>query len=156
MFAWLADLVHVAQLMGVDVHAIVPGVWMLDLGVFLVLLPMLLAVRDRPPKTAEAGVRELPMWAWGMLAALMLYTVARGLAVISSRYDGDPRIEAGAYLLNYKGRTIREISETEFHARCSVQMRVASGTWLGLYFAPFAFFALRRSDDAPTPPQVCR
>jgi hypothetical protein len=82
----LAALVHVASLMGVDVQAIVPGVWLLHLGVFLV----------------------------------------------------------------------REISEAEFHARRSVQMRIFSGTWLVFYFAPFAFFALRRSDDAQTPPQVCR
>jgi len=158
MFAWLAflgftlaALVHVASLMGVDVQAIVPSVWLLHLGAILLLFPVVLAMRDRPPKSGEAGFRELPIWAWGVSAALMFYTVVSFLAVISSRYEGDPRIEAGTYVLDYKGRTLREIGEAEFHARRSVQMRVASGMWLVFYFVPFAFFALRRFDDAQTP-----
>jgi hypothetical protein len=142
----LALVSHVASLWGIDVQSQVPAVWLLHLGVFIVFIPMVFQLRSTNSKEDRyAMFRGLPGWAGAAIALLMAYAVLNFFLAFSGAADGSPAIQNGAFVLQQKGRLVREISEAEYHARQATVLRGFSGHWLIFYFVPFTHFALRKN-----------
>jgi len=145
----LALAAHVASLYGVDVQSLVPAVWALHVGIFIVFVPMIFQQRSSDFASDRfAMFRGLPLWASATIAALFAYAFLNFFLPFGSGMDGSPSIRDGAFVLEQKGRLVREISETEYHARCAAVLRGFSGHWLLFYFVPFTHFALRRKEPS--------
>jgi len=145
----LALASHIAALWGVDVQSQVSAVWLLHLGVFIVFIPMVFQLRSSDLKSDRFAVfRGLPGWAGAATALLMAYVFLNFFLAFPGATDGSPAVQNGAFVLQQKGRLVREISEAEYHARQATILRGFSGHWLLFYFVSFTHFALRKKASA--------
>lgn len=140
--------VHGSSLFGVDVQNQLPAVWLLHLGIFVVFIPMVLQLRSSKHKSDAAVVfRGLPVWAGATIALLAVYALLNFFVALGpSMAEGSPKIQDGKFVLEKKGKVMRQISETEYHSRQASVVRGFSGHWLIFYFVPFANFSLRRKE----------
>jgi hypothetical protein len=148
-FGWLALLlfcvsmvVHVAAVLGVDVQDRVPLVWLLHVGVFVVAVPMILAMRKWKSGSFSSLLRGLPIWARAFTISLLAYVVLNFISFMASAADGQPAERDHRYLLEDRGKFVRELTAEEYHSRCARTVRGFSGHWLAFYFLSFAVLVL--------------
>ncbi len=143
-------VVHVAAILGADVQERFPFTWILHLGMFIVFVPTVLAVRRQPGRgNIMALLGTFPPWARVVTPLLFAYVIVNfGIFMVGSA-DGTPALHEGKYVLHRRGEVVREISTTEFHERNAAVLRGFSGHWLLFYFVPFVFFAARREAENP-------
>jgi hypothetical protein len=137
---------HLSALLGVDVQARVPGVWLLHVGIFLVFIPMVLQLRS--VTSARALLRGIPVWATLLLVLLFLYAFVNFVVVFGGSDWGAPAMRGDAFVLERKGVLIRQITESEYRSLCAARIRGFSGHWLVFYFVPFTHFLLRREEQS--------
>lgn len=143
-------VVHTAAILGTDVQERFPFIWILHVGMFIVFVPMVLAVRKQPGRgNIMALLGTFSPWAGVIAPLLFAYVIVNfGIFMVGSA-DGTPALREGKYVLHHKGEVIREISATEYHERNAAVLRGFSGHWLLFYFVPFVFFAARREAGNP-------
>jgi hypothetical protein len=154
-FGWLAFAglllsiaVHVLAALGVDVEEHVPMLWMLHIGVFVVILPAVLELRHPTEGKDNASfhrfLRGLPSWARAFAIALSAYVVLNFIPTFVASFDGLPKASGNQYVLEHKGKFVRELTPAEFHSRRAQVARGFSGHWLAFYFFSFAILVLRK------------
>lgn len=143
--------VHAAAIVGTDVQEHLPFIWILHVGMFVVFVPMVLAVRKQPQRgNIMALLGTFPPWARILTPLLFVYVIVNfGIFMIGSA-DGTPALREGRYVLQRRGEVLREISATEFHERNAAVLRGFSGHWLLFYFVPLVFFAARSDAEGST------
>jgi len=145
----LSLVAHISALCGIDVQSLVPSIWALHVGVFVVFIPMVFQLKERESKNDPMALfRGLPTWAGFTIALLMLYVVLNFFIAFGSSVEGTPTIRGGSFVLAQKGKLVREISESEYHARKAAEVRGFSGHWLIFYFVPLSHFLLRRREQS--------
>lgn len=142
----LSLAVHAGALLGFDASTKFPFVWGLHVGMFVVFIPLVLLCRkELGPNPSFSDLRSnFPDWVVFLGMALMIYAVANFAFFIVATQGGNPSFEEGKYFLKDHGRTIREISASEYAFFKTNELRGFSGHWLVFYYVPFAYFLFRK------------
>ncbi len=140
----LALAVHVAALFGIDVQTKVPAIWLLHVGIFVVFIPMVLQLRASGTDR-RALLRGLPRTVLLIGGCLMLYALFNFLFAGSTFGQGTAEFENGQYILQYRGKLIRHLTEAQYHAHQAELLRGFSGHWLIFYFAALSHFLWRKT-----------
>lgn len=138
---------HVAALLGIDVSAKVPLVWLLHVGIFVVFIPFVLLSRKvLGVKPTFAEVRKLfPGWVIALGVLIFTYAIINFLLLfILATQGGSPSIRDGKFILQDHGRLVRELTAVEYTSFKANEVRGFSGHWLAFYFIPFAYFMFRQ------------
>jgi hypothetical protein len=141
----LSLAVHTASLFGVDVMSLVPFVWALHVGVFIVFAPAVLLARKRfgaRPVLAELR-QAFPGWVKVLAGVFFAYAVINFYVSFSSM-AGTPAVKVGQYVLENHGRIVRALSSAEYTSLRARVIRGFSGHWMVFYFFGFAYFAFCR------------
>ena len=147
----LALIVHGMTFAHVDVIEAYPGVWLLHVGIFLVVLPFVVASRATfggRPSLAQIG-SLLPRWARILLAVVGAYAFINFALFFYLSEGGAPDIRGGRFVLHNHGTVIRELSEQEYQLQRAYIARGFSGHWLFFYLAPALYFLCRRTPQPP-------
>jgi hypothetical protein len=131
--------VHFSTFAGVDPLDVLPLVWVLHLGIFLVFAPGIAAanrVKRGDRGSFASQFPHAPRWLIGMTGFLFVYALVNFAVFIFLMRDGSPtRREDGTYAVTDHGRVVREISAGEFHRRQGYVARGFSGHWMLFYSA---------------------
>lgn len=141
----LSLVAHLAASAGINVLALIPLVWLLHLGIFVVFLPFVAQTRNRlGTKTSLTGLRAvMPDWALLLGAALFFYALINFLLFVFTA-EGSASIRDGRFVLQDHGRLIRELTANEYAVCQAKVIRGFSGHWLVFYYLPFAWFTFGR------------
>ena len=142
---------HLAALLGVDVAAKLPLVWLLHVGIFVVFIPFAFHSRKvLGPKLPFSEIRKLfPGWVIGVGVGIFGYAIVNFLWFILATHGGSPGIREGKFILQNHGHLIRELTAAEYTAFKANEVRGFSGHWMAFYFIPFAYFMFCRK-STPT------
>ena len=143
-------VVHGAALFGVAVAEYLPQVWLLHLGIFVVVLPLIfLQPRlGNRAQTWETLKRQLPPQLHWATTALILYVLVNFAFNGYMLGNDQPEIRDGSPVIVRKGQVVRQISLVEYHALLARITRMFSGYWLYFYsVAALAYRALHQIGD---------
>ncbi|HEX6537332.1 MAG TPA: hypothetical protein VF041_22310 [Gemmatimonadaceae bacterium] len=130
---------HAASYHGVAVQERVPAVWGLHVGIFVVFVPFVFALR-RWQRKGQLRWRQLlpyfPVWVRVAAPALMAYTMANFFAASS-------HLPSGGELSTNSASAAEEQVYT---------LRAFSGHWLIFYALPALFFMYVPAEAGPTEP----
>jgi hypothetical protein len=145
--------VHVSALLGVDVNARLPGVWLLHVGILVVFLPLVIVLRrDFGAKPSFRQIAAaLPRWVIAVGVLIFVYAFANFFLFMAGSEGGGPSIQNGKYVLLNHGTLIRELTASEYVRFQANIVRGFSGHWLVFYYFPAAFFLCRKADRSPRP-----
>lgn len=138
----LSIAVHGATFLGWNPDDL-PGVWFLHVGIFLVLIPGIIAGRRlaKDIGDAEAWRRihlATPAWLKGL--TMLFFTYAFFNFFFCNNYlneGGVPGNIKGELVLHNHGRVIRKLTPAEFARHQAYSVRGFSGHWLVFYAAAF-------------------
>jgi hypothetical protein len=153
-------LVHLLSLADIDVADKVPFVWILHIGVFVVWLPTILALRNNeelkayrqpgmrnqrnPLKFFRILFRQTPTWLAILAIGGFVYAVVNFMMFMGSQ-PGVPDLKDGQYVLHNHGQLIRTLTEQEYQHYKANEVRGFSGHWLAFYgFAAAILFPFRQ------------
>ena len=146
----LSFIVHVLALLGVNVLAKVPYLWLLHAGVFAVSIPAAISSRKifgaNPSFSAIRAV--FPAWVVALGAVVFTYTLLNFSLFVLATDGGSPSMQNGKFVLQSHGRFIRELSFAQYTAFKANEVRGISGHWLVFYFISFVYFMCRRRTEA--------
>jgi hypothetical protein len=141
-------VVHALAVLGHPVQDVVPGVWGLHLGIFVVGLPTVFVLRKkRDSNDPFAFMRGLPSWAVVLLVSLVVYAFINMSITFPSLIDGSAVVNDGQYVLVNKGAVIRPLTEDEFVRGRALMLRGFSGHWMVFYWVAAATLLLRRPTE---------
>jgi hypothetical protein len=149
VLGWTLGLtVHILSLAGIDVTELIPFVWILHIGIFVVWIPAILALKKNEDLVRFQKSRLLTrMNTFGFLK-IIFKNVPRWLiviAIVGSFYafinfvlfvatqHGVPDIQNGQYVLQSHGTLIKTLSEQEYHHFKANEVRGFSGHWIAFY-----------------------
>ncbi|WP_162999380.1 hypothetical protein [Burkholderia sp. Nafp2/4-1b] len=135
-------LVHVTALMGVNLAARVPDIWLLHIGIFIVFMPFVLVSRKElgRERTLWRLRKGLPNWVAVVGTMLFIYAITNFFLFMLHTEGGNPAVQDGRYVLLNHGKLIRELAPSEFTAFKANELRGLSGHWLLFYFVSAAYF----------------
>jgi len=137
----LSAWVHVSALRGVDVSQAWPQVWGLHVGLFVVFVPMVLAIRRQFGRgAARPRWRELLPRPVALLCGAVVVYAAVNFGVVFMRMPGSSVKEHDGQCVVIDHGVRRTLSDGECAAFHTSVLRMFSGHWMAFYFAPFAFF----------------
>ena len=142
----LSLLVHLSALMGIDVQAKVPYVWLLHGGALLVFIPFVFLIsKALPRRPSMAQMRAVfPDWALLLMAAATVYVAINFFLFLQTGQGGTPELVDGKFVLQVRGNVLKELSESDYVRLRANQVRGFSGHWLLFYFAPLMYFVFRK------------
>jgi hypothetical protein len=143
----LSLVVHVSAMLGVDVTSRFPGVWLLQVGIFVVLLPLVFALgRDLGAKpTFKQIAASVPRWAIALGALILVYAFVNFFLFMVDSEGGSPGMEDRKFVLLNHGTLVRERTAAEFVRFQANIVRGFSGHWLVFFYLPAAYFPGRKS-----------
>lgn len=130
--------IHFAAIAGIDLAHRFPPVWGMHVGMFVVFVPFVLTSQKalgRRPSLSQLRA-AFPAWALILGAGLMIYVMFNFLFFMASAGNGSPELIDGKYVLQYRGKFIRDSSAAEFAAIGANMLRGFSGIWLLFYYWP--------------------
>lgn len=144
----LGLLVHVLSLADIDITDKVPFVWVLHLGIFVVWLPAVLALKKNEELKAyqQSGFantmnpfgffkiifKQTPNW-MKLIAIVGFYYAILNFMFFMTSQTGTPVLRDGQYLLENHGQLIRTLTEQEYHHFKANDVRGFSGHWIAFY-----------------------
>jgi hypothetical protein len=141
--------VHIAALLGIPIQDLVPQVWALHVGIFVVFIPTIIHLRRTTEESDPLAMfRGMPVATVVTLAVLFVYAFLNFFISLPATGGATADIRDGQYILHRKGTVVREMSRTEYDAARAAQLRGFSGHWLVFYGLPAAVFLFRRPRGA--------
>ncbi len=141
-------IVHLLSLAGFDITDKVPFIWILHLGIFVVWLPTVLALKQNVELKAylQSGMRnrmnpfgffkiifkQTPTWLTIVAIVGFYYAIINFILFMTSQL-GVPDIKDGQYILHNHGQLIKTLTEQEYHHYKANEVRGFSGHWLAFY-----------------------
>jgi len=143
-------IVHISAILGIDVSAQFPFVWILHLGIFIVWIPSIIKLIIL--QTSTPGFREnknkfkmyklifdnasKPLL---IVAAFFFVYAFINFFLFSSYSDGGgPSIIDGQYVLQNHGNIIKNLTFEEYQRYQANELRGFSGHWMAFYSLAFA------------------
>lgn len=142
----LSLLVQVASARGFDVESQYPYIPILHVGMFLVFIPFLFAVRKDPGGSSSllAIVSRWPTWARILSIAIGAYALAGVVLFMIASGGGNAEVVNGKYLLRNHGLVLAHLTEAQYHQHRAAELGGFSALWLLFYGFPCIYFLLRR------------
>ena len=138
-------IAHVAAVLGVDVQEHFTLILSLHLGMFVTFVPAIVVIRKwRSGNPLIALIRGLPVWARAFTLGLTAYVVINFIMFFGSVAEGQVAERDHRFILEDRGRFVRELTVEEYHSRRALEVRHFSGHWLAFYFVSFAVLVLHR------------
>lgn len=134
----LALCVHIATFFGINPQQTVPYVWVLHVGIFLGVLPLLIINnKTSGGRFGRIDIKQIskfvPRWLNILCVVIGIYAALNfGLAIALSE-GGVPDIRDGVYVLQNKGAFIRVLTEAEYNLHQAYEVRLFSGHWVLFY-----------------------
>lgn len=146
---WTLGLIlHLLSLADFDIAGEAPFVWLLHIGIFVVWIPTILALRNNeelkayqqsrmlnranPFGVVKIIFRQTPTWLTIVAVAGFFYAGINFMLFMSSQ-TGVPSIKDGQYFLHNHGQFIKNLTEQEYHHYKANEIRGFSGHWLAFY-----------------------
>ena len=134
-------LVHLSTFFGIDPSKYVPWVWVLHVGIFVALAPMIVMQGMAPKKDFWPKIyAAMPRWANHAINFFAVYAVINFALFFFLCRGGVADERDGKYVLHNHGHIIRELSESEYEWQKAYVMRVLSGHWMVFYLLPALVF----------------
>jgi hypothetical protein len=127
-------LVHSLTFLGISAAEYVPWVWMLHVGIFVAVIPLI------GKDVRRDLVNRKPRWVQAVLIFFIAYAVINFILFFWLSQGGTPDIWDGKYVLHSHGKLIRELSEREYHLQQAYVLRGFSGHWMIFYLLPVLNF----------------
>ena len=137
-------LTHLTTFFGINPAKYVPWVWVLHLGIFIAMIPLLIAQR-RKKAFRQDMLAALPHWARYAITGFFAYAFLNFALFFFLSEGGSSAIRDGKYVLHSHGQIIRELSEQEYELQRAYELRGFSGHWMLFYLLP-AVYSLYRKD----------
>ena len=149
----LSAVVHLATLVNADIERLVPYIWVLHVGIFVVCVPMLILImKSMRINAAATFFRDvLPKSLLFLLLAVFAYGFINFALCSEAFENGNPMMQGNGYVIRIRGQSDKEISYNEYMELQIKQMRAFSGLWLIFYFASFAYFSSERVSARSSP-----
>ena len=143
-FGFVASLtVHLATFFGINSAKYIPWVWVLHLGIFVAMIPLLIA-QYKYKEGWPTLFRRLPRWAKITLPVFFGYALINfGMFFILSG-GASPDVRDGKYVLHKHGQIIRELSEQEYDMQQAYVLRGFSGHWMVFYLVSALYCGYRK------------
>ena len=129
-------IVHVLTFAPINIQDEFPPVFLLHLGIFVLLVPLVFIDRVLKKSPSMAGIDDSdrqPAWMWICYVLLGAYVAFNFLFFLIAG-NGNPEIEGGKYWLKNHGVVVRELNRQEYDAESSRILHGFSGHWLIFYF----------------------
>ena len=141
--------VHALTFIPFRIDTDMPQVWLLHLGVFVVFLPLVFALRRAYGENLSKAqlYSILPRWANTLVILTFAYVFLNFALFIFRTEGGSPEVRDGFYVLQSHGKVIRELSYAEFKLYQAYVLRGFSGHWLVFYLVPTLYFLVRRENQ---------
>ena len=124
---------HLATFFNFDVLAYFPWVWLLHIGIFVGVIPLI-------GKDLKEVWRKFflpgPSWARYSIIAFAVYAPINFLLFLALSKGGSPDIRNGVYVLHNHGTIIKVLTEQEYHRQQAYGLRGFSGHWMIFYLLP--------------------
>ena len=133
----LSIAVDAAALSGIDVESAVPHVWMIQVGLFVVWVPLVFSTQRQGIDVKQIK-KTTPRW---LIILGILLSAYFGVGIVQRAqwmFEGNPEIRNGKYVLaGYSG--VREITAAQYRAAKIDEFRFSSSGWMEFYFIYFGF-----------------
>jgi hypothetical protein len=129
---------HLATLCGIDVIPLVPRVFMLQFGIFVLVVPLALYAR-----TVRGGLRIDGIRGYA-LALLFVYALVHLIVAIWFSPDGLSTSLHLGWFTTTVGTNAKHLTDAEQHRAQIAQVREFSAGWMLFYFMWFALFMAMR------------
>lgn len=138
---------HAWAMLGNDIASQIPQIWLLHVGMFVVFFPLVFISRyDLASVAGQARWTDgLPGWAKVLGVCILGYAALNLMIFLVQTGGGSPVVRDGKFVLINHGKIAKEISELEYAALATAQVRGFSGLWLVFYFWSAAYFLLRKA-----------
>jgi hypothetical protein len=131
VFGFMASLsAHLATFFDINVMAYFPGVWLLHVGIFIGVIPLI--NKDLWRKV----FLPCPPWARYSIIAFAAYALINFLIFLALSKGGSADIRNGVYVLHNHGNVIKELTEQEYQRQQAYSLRGFSGHWMIFYLLP--------------------
>lgn len=141
--------VHALTFISVRIDPDMPQVWLLHLGIFVVFLPLVVALRRTYGQSLSTAqlYSILPRWANTLVVLTFAYVFLNFALFLFRMEGGSPEMRDGLYVLQSHGNVIRELSYSDFKLYHAYVLRGFSGHWLVFYLVPSLYFLVRRQNQ---------
>lgn len=137
----LSVAAHALTFAGVDPQREIPGVWLLHLGIFVIIVPTIFIGRRLSRDNGEVEfwqriTKNTPTWLHALTMILFVYTFFNFF--YCTRYlneGGVPSELRGELVLHSHGAVIRKLTPEEFERHRAYSVRGFSGHWMVFYAA---------------------
>ncbi len=163
---WIIGLTaHLLSVADIDVTSRVPFIWVLHVGIFVVWLPVVLKLKDdkelkeykntsfvnrlNPFSFYKIIFKNAPSWMSVLAIICFYYAIVNFiLFILDADALGGANIRDGKYVLENRGKFIRNITEEEYHHAKAAMLRGFSGHWLVFYgFAATILYPFNKTED---------
>ncbi|MFI5328509.1 MAG: hypothetical protein ACHQ7H_19900 [Candidatus Rokuibacteriota bacterium] len=93
--------------------------------------------------TLEGFAQSIPGKVWILAALVVIFASGTFFAGFAALSQGSPRSDNGLYYLDYNGRRVRELSDTEFRRLVGYETRMVSGHIMVFSMVGWTYFSYR-------------
>lgn len=142
-------LINLSTFIGFNQSHYICGIWLLQIGIFLVFIPMLVSKMlekegGRQGSKWKDFFKPMPHWAKYFVIGLFVYAILNFILFLAFTQEGVLDEVNGKYVLRQGGRgetpIIRELNEAEYANETAKFLRGFSGIWMLLYLLPGLYF----------------
>ncbi len=132
----LGAAAHLLTFAGVNPQEI-PGIWLLHLGIFAVIVPAIFIGRSLGRDIGEVAIWQYytPRWLKTLTTLLFVYAFFNFFWSNSLNEGGIPAELRGDLVLHNHGKVIRKLTPAEFAKHRAYSLRSFSGHWMVFYAA---------------------
>jgi len=146
----LSLIVGILSLVNIDVSDYIPFIWVLHIGIFVVLFPVLFYLYNNPlyeetdnfESSGRISINLMP-YISNAPRKLLLITICLiivGFCISGASMNsmhGSPNYVNGSYVLEDHGEFIKKITEIEFHKAKANELGIFTGLWITFYSIGF-------------------
>lgn len=139
VFGLAASMVaHFSTFFGVNPQQVFPGVWLLHILIFVVLIPTDIyrnkASRRQSRKDfCKAAMANTPRWMMKLVGILFAYAIFNFFVFLMLTIGGMPSEIDGRKVLENRGKIVRELTDEEYERYRAREVRGFSGHWMFFY-----------------------
>ena len=131
----LSFISHFLTFFGINPQNVIPGIWMLHIGIFVVWLPtVLIAKKNRGKYIWQESIKFAPKWMITISKFLFFYMFFNFFfTIFVLQSGGSPNEINGKKILSNHGNIIKELTDEEYNRHNAYTVRTLSGHWMIFY-----------------------
>lgn len=130
-------VIHALTFSSTDLGWLSPAANFLFIAVFLIWLETVFFIIKVSEKDRKlfwlTATRNAPFWSKAVVIVIVTYCFLNFFLLLGRLNEGSPEVKEGKKVLDYKGRTVRELTNEEFRQLQSYELRLLSGHTMVFY-----------------------